>query len=282
MNVEHVFWPAEVELLKWALVKLAEHDFHFSTEGRPDGKWTLTMSQHDEEGTPSEFELTEEQRHMFDAVTALASASGKTREQILDEIDSGDFGWHFNLGQYLKENRLKLGDRAHAEVEESAEKAMPAAFSDGIAMAVMRDISRVFPKMVRRFETLRSLPCDTQVPDDVQWYLREATECYIYGRFIACLVVCRSAIEFALRERLGNPAGDLASLIGMAREQLPYTHGPILKFADEVRQKANPAVHQAAPSPEVCKEMFYKTRSVLRELYTVQDRLGPLGAGAGG
>jgi hypothetical protein len=94
MSAEHVFWPAEAKLLKWALVKLAEHDFVFTTEGRPDGKWTLTMFQHDEEGIPSEFDLTEEQRRMFDAVSALASGSGKTREQILEEIDSSDFGWH--------------------------------------------------------------------------------------------------------------------------------------------------------------------------------------------
>jgi hypothetical protein len=181
----------------------------------------------------------------------------------------------FTLGQYLKENRLRLGDRTQAEVEGSSERAIPAAFSDGVALAVMIDISRMFPKMVRRFETLRILPRDAQVPDEVQRYLKEATECYIFGRFIACLIVCRSAIEFALRERLRGTAGTLEILLEVGRRELPWTLKPTLDTADEVRREANRAVHEAAPRAEVCRTMFEATRAVLRELYTTQDLLGP-------
>lgn len=83
---EVVFWPDEAKLLGWALTKLGEHDFHLKTEGRPDGRWTLTMFQHDEEDIPSDVELTAEQRRMFDAVSPLADATGKTREEILAQI----------------------------------------------------------------------------------------------------------------------------------------------------------------------------------------------------
>jgi len=41
-------------------------------------------------------------------------------------------------------------------------------------------------------------------PVEVQTYLREASKCFIYGQFIACLIVCRSAIDFALRECLSR------------------------------------------------------------------------------
>jgi hypothetical protein len=120
----------------------------------------------------------------------------------------------------------------------------------------------------------------------VQCYLEEASKCYIYGHFIACLVICRSAIEFALRECLAErghkPAlsalqdernDSLWRIITLARSVFPGDLRPTLDDADEIRVTAGKAVDKNEPKPEVCKQMFIKTRGVLAELYS--SSLGP-------
>lgn len=149
-----------------------------------------------------------------------------------------------------------------------------------VASGYARQMAKLFPKMVRRAETLRALPTSTPVPTEVQQYLREASKCYIFGHFIACLLVCRSAIEFGLRDflvRAGKGSeleflhadrGDtLFAMIRLART-LRWTLQATLDDADEVRRIAKDAVHQRAPDPEICKELFIKTRGVLKELYS--------------
>ncbi len=152
--------------------------------------------------------------------------------------------------------------------------------ADVVTAEYATQIAKLFPKMVRRAETLRALPASAAVPAQVQQYLREASKCYVLGRFVACLLVCRSAIEFGLRDFLvrGGKGPELESLhaergdtlfamIRLART-LRWTLQPTLDDADEVRRIAKDAVHQTAPDPEICKELFIKMRGVLKELYS--------------
>jgi len=59
-----------------------------------------------------------------------------------------------------------------------------------------------FSRMVDRAEKLNAIPARVRVPDAVQVYLTEASRCYVFGQFVACLVVCRAAIEFTLGDCL--------------------------------------------------------------------------------
>lgn len=157
-------------------------------------------------------------------------------------------------------------------------KALPEAITAGVVSYYAKEIGSLFPRLIRRAEKLRTLQIDESAPNDVQNYLEEASKCYIYGRFTACLVICRSAIEFALRERLakqGNSAkvapDTLANMISLSRSVLPLHLKAFLDDANKVRIAAKKAVHTQPPDPETCMEMFLKTRGILRELYSKSD-----------
>lgn len=149
-----------------------------------------------------------------------------------------------------------------------------------IASEYARQLGRRFPRMVNRAEQLRVLVADEQVHADVQTYLRHATECYVYGQFIACLLLCRSAVEFGLRgflEKRGRQAeleclkkegrDTLGGLITLAQQHFAAKK-PTLDSARTLNHKATEAVHERAPDVDTCKEMFDVTRVILRELYS--------------
>jgi len=154
------------------------------------------------------------------------------------------------------------------------------AVSDEIADHYAMRLARRFPKMVGRLEMLKALPAGQHVPLEVQEYLGEATNCFIHGQYIACLLVCRSAIEFGLRHQLEKAGfqkevallgkmqrGGLGGLIELGKEKLPWVLGKTLGTAGVVKEEADAAVHRRVPSEEKCKEMFAVTRGVLRELF---------------
>jgi hypothetical protein len=75
---------------------------------------------------------------------------------------------------------------------------------DLVTESYATQIGSRFPRMMQRAGQLRALSIADQPPADVQSYLKEATRCYICGFYVASLVLCRSAIEFAIRERPGG------------------------------------------------------------------------------
>ncbi len=179
------------------------------------------------------------------------------------------------------EGRQQLSTTQVEQIETRLTALPQGEVADMLADEYATRMAKLIPKMVRRAETLRVLPASAPVAAQVQQYLREGSECYVLGRFIACLLVCRSAIELALRDflrREGKEAelqslraeqGDgLWGMIKLARSFAKWTLKPTLDDADEVRRKANDAAHEGAPPAETCKELFIKTRGVLRELYS--------------
>jgi hypothetical protein len=139
----------------------------------------------------------------------------------------------------------------------------------------------MFPKMVKRAEELRVLGIEYPVPDEVQRYTDEFSRCYIFGRYFASLLVCRAAIELALRDFLVRNGREqqlasvdvdqkdgLFSLIQITRSLNKWKLAPTLDDADEVRRKANAVAHKGELRPELCKALIIKTRGVLKELYS--------------
>jgi hypothetical protein len=184
--------------------------------------------------------------------------------------------WIYRGRERLGGTELASLEKVLLEREEQVQEA--------IASAYLKEFAGEFKQLVGRAERLRVLDTTAPVPEPVQRYLAEATRCYVNGRYIASLLVCRSAVEFALRDRLKRE-DTIEKLIGYAREKLPWTLRPTLDLADEVRVAANRAVHPvpgAVPPGGVCMEMFVKTRAVLKELYSEQDFFGPLGTNSTG
>lgn len=66
-----------------------------------------------------------------------------------------------------------------------------------IATALLRRI----PAFVERSRLLDLMPVEEPI-EEVNCYLQEATECYLFGLNVACVIICRSALECALERRL--------------------------------------------------------------------------------
>jgi len=182
-----------------------------------------------------------------------------------------------DVQRLMTKGRERISTASHAAIES---KALPEALSVATVAHYSQEVANLFPRLIHRAETLRVLAAQNMAPPSVQNYLEEASKCYLYGRFIACLIVCRSAIEFALRERLtafGKESelvkmkyareDSLKNIILVCRPIFPRTFKPTLDDADQVRREASNAVHNMEPSAETCKQMFIKTRGILSELY---------------
>ena len=121
----------------------------------------------------------------------------------------------------------------------------------------------------------RMLSASREVPESLQRYLIEASRCYIYGHFLASLIVCRSAIEEAVKRRLIdigkqeeiNRDDRLVTLLRLAKQErlLDKTR---YDYANCIREKARLAVHgKGIPPDEECVDALIKTRGILEHLY---------------
>ena len=129
-------------------------------------------------------------------------------------------------------------------------------FNDGMSERLAsfhaRRLSKQFCRIVKRAVELALLMTDFEVPKTIRCYIEEASKCYLYGQRIACLMVCLSTIEFAVRDRLTtlgfgreldtfgkSPKGDsLLCLIELAKEHLPWQYrGPLEYVKRCVRQR---------------------------------------------
>jgi hypothetical protein len=142
-------------------------------------------------------------------------------------------------------------------------------------------LGKRFEGMIDRAERLSSLTVRVQAPPDVQRYLTEASRCFIFGQYLACLVVCRAAIEFALGDflqRIGkgpeinklqerNEDG-LWGRISIARSLKQWNLSITLDTAWQVAKSANIVLHEKEINSEKCKELFFRARGVLRDLYS--------------
>jgi Domain of unknown function (DUF4145) len=211
---------------------------------------------------------------------------GQSYEQVVSLLyDALDTGMKERSSSFVNA-RERL-----ASIEEALREAETMDQEDGETLDLVAEnyalqIWSRFTRIVRRADQLRVLGIADRPLTDVQSYLQEATRCYIWGFYVASLVLCRSAIEFAIRDRLKahgklekllqlerSRQDTLDKLIELAKAELPWNLKESLRVADIVREEANRAVHRKAPDSERCKEMFVVTRGALKELYTVPNSI---------
>lgn len=70
---------------------------------------------------------------------------------------------------------------------------------DAIDAALTEEVLGKLPKMVDRTLSLDDVRLDGVLRKDVKCYFYEAHRCYLYGFPVACAVLCRATLEFALR-----------------------------------------------------------------------------------
>jgi hypothetical protein len=191
-----------------------------------------------------------------------------------------------NRAKNLQEGRSALRDAVRAREGFGPERG--AISGDDSVTGFYADwLGKRFPAMIDRAGRLNAIPARAPVPESVQRYLAEASKCYIFGQYLASLVVCRAAIEFALGdflERNGLQAelkklqqekrDGLLARIDIAEKLNTWKlNGKLdvtLTHAEQIRNRAGKALHRRDNDlrSDECKDLFLKARGVLRDLYS--------------
>jgi len=105
--------------------------------------------------------------------------------------------------------------------------------------------------------------------DPVKDLFQAAHEVYLYGFDVACIALCRSLIDHALKDRLAVPPNErpaLRSLIDRAR-RAKLLDEPGRHSAEEVEEAGNKAMHNLSNLRRTAGEVLACTRRVLNKLY---------------
>ena len=182
-----------------------------------------------------------------------------------------------NVARVLVKERERIGSASGARIEAAIEGARPGGLELVVAERYIEEISKLFPRMVRRAASLRILSTSMKAPQEVERYLTEASRCYVYGHFLASLFLCRSAIENAVEERLrAKGYGKKVEAITKDRLfnilKLAHDKGlldeTLYRQADDIRELANDAIHgDCLPTDDKCKNAYDQTRGILQHLY---------------
>ena len=209
---------------------------------------------------------------------------GATWEEIVRYIAymhtavwEGEGKWE-GIGPKLARTREGFGTASDAYLEQQIQSTQPESLRMHREKKYARDLIKLFPKIVKRADSdlPRLLKQSVEPSDLVKRYLNEAMRCYIYGQFLASLLVCRAAIEASLEDRL--PATEvqniredkLMTLIDRAWKK-GLLDDALQEWAHEVRKLANDAAHPGRLVREdECKLSLQKTRGILEHLYLSQ------------
>jgi hypothetical protein len=215
--------PSKIDVLAWALRRLADELYVFEATSYLGG-WELYIcdSAEEEEIRSS---LTQEQavkiEESFESALSNAFPDPEHRAAVVLRI--AVHKWIYRGRERLGGTELASLEKVLLEGEEQVQEA--------IGSAYLKEFARGFEKLVRRAEQLCVPDTSAPVPELVQTYIAEATRCYVYGRYMACLIVCRSAIEFALCDRLKRQ-DTIDNLIRYGREKLHWALNRTLDDAD--------------------------------------------------
>ncbi len=209
---------------------------------------------------------------------------------IAQQIELPEY-WRLVVGVFGQERALLRSiqkvfvgerERLSSEMMEAVESgALPEATEAALVATYAQEVAELFPQLIERATTLAILPATSKPPKQVQHYLAEATKCFIYGRFISSLVMCRGALEEGIRDLLDRlvlqeefqrfPSkpreGELSRMIRFC-DTRPIA-GVSWGDADQVRRQANDAAHGSPPDPAKCRSLFEDTRSVLLQIYSL-------------
>jgi len=136
-----------------------------------------------------------------------------------------------------------------------------------------RDFLKKARKMVERTMELTAMTPKATPDAGVNFYLREATRCWIAGFWASSVVLSRTTLERALKHRLKDrpelsPADHkLKTLIDCAHRHSLIDNAHF-KTAHQVRLKGNEVVHGSEAGEKLACEILERTRDVLGYLYS--------------
>ncbi len=141
--------------------------------------------------------------------------------------------------------------------------------------------------LIKRAEKWDILFIRSRPSPQVALYLGEASRCYIYGFFLACIALCRAVIDFALEEISGKKKikiwetkpekkglqaiqpVPLNNLIKIARDENVLDR-KLARDAHKIKKLGNDCLHEGLTNPSYEGDAFNsltKTKDILAHLY---------------
>jgi len=132
------------------------------------------------------------------------------------------------------------------------------------------------PHVVARWRRLRTIPVAIIPGDKVTGYLRQASECYLYGLPTAAVILCRAVLQFTLEDVIPKVGGVslgevdrrdwLMKLINLASSTKTLPPKLVAK-AHHIREIGNEAVHSGTCTEDLALATIRETADVLTHIY---------------
>ncbi|MBU4377146.1 MAG: DUF4145 domain-containing protein [Candidatus Omnitrophica bacterium] len=131
------------------------------------------------------------------------------------------------------------------------------------------------PNIVSRSEQIKSLYIERDIPLCVEIRYREATLCYIHGRFDACCAMCRSTIEMAIKENCKQKVNQSEQFEkGSLRELIDFCakynilDGMCVRLARRIKDRGNFSIHtERLATEEEALESIRDMQDILRGIF---------------
>ena len=211
-------------------------------------------------------------------------------EALLLAIEAGDhMGIPKRLAKLRREFRSKLPNIHETEKAVAVGKAWPkldmletkeAAYEIAYAYEALNKLKDMVDRGQQAVQEKHLLP---KVPRWVDKYMSEAASCFRYGFDLACVALCRSALEEALKGRLKEECGPKAIEPGKGRGDLGLeelidkaVRCSVLDLhfrqsAHDIRKAGNECVHGGLKGKQVrdaASEALVKSRLIIEGLYS--------------
>ena len=187
---------------------------------------------------------------------------------------------HMGVPKRLAKLRSELLSKERQNVVDALKKASPGEI--GYAYEVLSKLKDMVDRGREAVEEIHMLP---MVPRWVDKYISEAASCFRYGFDLACISLCRSALEEALKDRLVKEFGaeaieqyedgkgtielDLARLIEMA-VRLSILDRQFQQSAHEIRVSGNGCAHGRLKGKQVKRaalNALINSRLIIQHVY---------------
>jgi len=179
----------------------------------------------------------------------------------------------FGIGRIIKGKRSELGDII--ELLCSNWMKMDEIFAVEL-------LTKLDP-LVQRAMEVRGIFIDDEPPKNIRKYLAEATRCYLYGFYQACISLCRATIEAVLELKLKEKGWNisiltedgkgeiLAAMINAAKEE-GIIDETMSKHAHLTRKRGNYCLHQRQIyTSKKALECIRYTREILEFIYKDEE-----------
>ncbi len=175
------------------------------------------------------------------------------------------------LGRVILQSRQQLRAGRTPRPGSPRDESVQAIENEVVERQFTKQALERIPEELARFNRLKDLQAEVQPERRVNEYLSEAVDCYLLGLFCAAAVLCRSVLEFALKEayqKKGLPVerSDLADLI----DKGPATRilaDDLVGVARVVKDVGNDAVHKRRCAASAALDVLHKTGLLLQRLY---------------